>query len=216
MMGSGVSIAESLKAQEEQARDVRLQDVIFQLRCRVEEGIPLYVAMEDHPNVFDETSVRIVEAGEQSGQLPKALSRLARMMEFDLQIRKRLAEATRYPKFVILTLIVAVGLLVSFVIPKFADLFKNSNVQLPIFTKIILNFYSVVGHYWPIFLFLALLFVIFFGILKKNPSVALTLDRWKVRLPLVGGIRLKIELSRVFRILSWRFCWIAASISSTP
>jgi MSHA biogenesis protein MshG len=202
MLSAGISIGESLQSVEEQASNLRLRKCIKQIGKRVQEGIPLHTAMMDHTDIFDETIIRVVEVGEHTGQLDVSLFRLAEMIEFDLSVQQRFKEATRYPKLVVVTLVLAGLLMINVVIPKFARLFTQSNMELPITTKILLGFYSVFNQNWPLLLFLCLMGYVALHFLQKNLLFAEQLESLRHKVPVLGELRLKIELNRIFRILS--------------
>ncbi|MBI1387906.1 MAG: hypothetical protein GC154_05615 [bacterium] len=201
MMGSGVSLVDGLQALEEQADDFRIREVLAQVRSKVEEGVALHTAMRDRPDVFDDLSVHVAEAGEQSGQMDKALGRLAGMIEFDIQIKRRLNEATRYPKIVLCILAGAVCILLSLVVPKFAAMFENARVQLPLVTRVLIFGYRGVLDYWPIAAFVALLAIVGLTLARRRPRYDMMMESFKIRAPITGALQLKIEISRIFRML---------------
>jgi len=202
MLSSGISIVEALQSMEDQTTNIRLQETLSRIRSMVEEGIPLHIAMREQSDIFDEASLRIIEVGEHTGQLDAALSRLSSMLDFDIMIQKRFAEATRYPKIVLITLGAAACLLASVVVPRFASMYTNSSVELPWPTKILLGSYDVVRIYWPLIIALGLLFSVVFMILKRHSTTSMRIEEAVLRFPVWGALRLNIELSRIFRILA--------------
>ncbi len=202
MLDSGLSIVEALQSLEEQKFNLRLKNALTKIRKQVEEGIPLHLAIRDCSDVFDEASIRVVEAGEQTGQLDVALIRLTEMIEFDIEIRKKFKEATRYPKIVVGTLCIAIGILITVVIPRFSTLFTRANIDLPILTKVLLFLQAFLTQNWPLLLFFLLLLYIVHRMIHKDPNASEKYEHWKMKIPLWGGLTIKIELSRIFRILA--------------
>ncbi|RJP35197.1 MAG: type II secretion system F family protein [Candidatus Omnitrophota bacterium] len=200
MLNSGISIVDALKSLEEQRISLRLKEALVKIRENVEQGVPLHLAMRECGDLFDEASIRVVESGEQSGQLDVSLVRLTEMIEFDLEIRKKFKEATRYPKIVIGTLVLAVGILITAVIPRFSNLFDRANIDLPILTKILLNSHTLfIGNWAVLVAFLILLYVLK-HLIQRDKKLSVEYDRWKTKIPFVGGLNIKIEMSRIFKI----------------
>ncbi len=202
MLSSGISIVEALQSIEDQTPNIRLQETLSKIRLMVEEGIPLHIAMREQSDIFDEATLRIIEVGEHIGQLDVSLSRLSAMIEFDIMIQKRFSEATRYPKIVLSTLGAAACLLASVVVPRFANMYTNSSIALPLPTRILLGSYDVVRVYWPLIIAMGLVGFAVFLILKKHPATSRRIEETILRIPVWGALRLHIELSRIFRILS--------------
>ncbi len=202
MMSSGVTFVEALQTIRDQTDDRRLKDVLMDICEKVEKGLQFHVALEDHPTVFDEVTIRLVEAGERSGKMEATLFRIAGMIEFDIKIKQRLRDATRYPKIVIGILFVAVALLVSLVIPKFSEMFIKAEVALPIVTQLLIFGYQSLLNYWPLILFMMLLLYLIYYVLQQDTRFVYMVERLKIRMPYTSSIVLKIELSRVFRMLS--------------
>ena len=104
--------------------------------------------MAEHPLVFPRVVVAVVHVGENTGRLEQSFAQLAQYLEGELDTRKRIKEATRYPIFVSIFLVVAViDSLIFFVIPQFATMFSGFGVELPLVTRALLassSFLSII------------------------------------------------------------------------
>lgn len=200
LISAGLPFMTSFEALIEQTEDKRLKAVITQVRADVERGSAFADALAKHPKVFSKLYVSMIRAGETGGVLDEILARLATLAEHEAETRARIKAATRYPKIVIVAILVAFGILVTFVIPRFAALYANFKVSLPLPTRILIGINDLVHGYWYLILGGALL--LFFGVrwYINTQSGRLQWDGVKIRLPVFGPIFLKTALSRFSRI----------------
>lgn len=172
-----------------------LNDVVEQL----ESGIELSVAMRRHPQIFNNLFVSLVSVGENSGQLDQAFLQLSQYLERDLDTRKRIKSALRYPSFVMIALaaaLVAVNLLV---IPAFADMFAQFDSQLPLPTRILLATSAFFVNYW--FYMLLGTGGVVYGFYRyiQTEEGSRHWGLWKLRLPIVGDIIERASMARYAR-----------------
>ncbi|TAK05995.1 MAG: type II secretion system F family protein [Candidatus Manganitrophaceae bacterium] len=200
LISAGIPFMASFTALEEQTENPKLKKVINQVRREVEGGSTFADALAKHPKVFSALYVSMVKAGETGGVLDEILNRLATLAEHEAETRARIKTATRYPKIVVAALFVAFGILVSFVIPKFAALYANFNAQLPLPTRIMIGINTAVHRYGPAIL--AAIILAFFGFRKyiNTPAGRLWWDGFKLKLPIFGVIFMKTALSRFARV----------------
>jgi type II secretory pathway component PulF len=138
----------------------------------------------------------MVKAGEVGGSLEEVLDRLATLLEFQLKTKETLKSAIRYPIFVVTTLAIAFLVLINFVVPRFAVLFRGAKTELPLPTRMLLIINDIFQHYGIyLVVFIVLAFGAFF-LYKRTAAGTLAIDRLKLRAPLIGPIILKICMSR--------------------
>lgn len=200
LVSAGIPFSASFSALEEQTENPKLRRTISQVRREVEGGSSISDALGKHPKVFTSMYVNMVRAGEAGGVLEEILNRLAMLAEHEADTRARIKAATRYPKIVIVALVVAFGVLVSFVIPKFSALYANFKVGLPLPTRMMLGLNHLIHQYgW---LILALLVSAVFGFRKyiATQRGRLWWDGFKLKVPIFGPIFTKTALSRFARV----------------
>lgn len=200
LISAGIPFMASFTALEEQTESPKLKKVIGQVRREVEGGSTFADALAKHPKVFSPMYVSMVRAGEAGGVLEEILNRLAMLAEHDAETRARIKAATRYPKIVIGALVVAFGILVTFVIPKFAALYANFKAELPLPTRIMIAINTGI-HQYGIFILVATIGA-FLGFRKyiNSPGGRLWWDGFKLKLPIFGVIFTKTALSRFARV----------------
>lgn len=157
--------------------------------------------MQAHPKVFSSLFVAIIHVGENTGQLEEAFLQLANYFDLELETRKRIKTAMRYPSFVMIAIGIAMVILNIMVIPVFAGMFAKFGVELPLAT----------GSCSPPPLLRPLLVAaaghpgghgVWLAPLGRQPQGKLTWHRWQLRLPIVGTIIERSLLARFARSFS--------------
>ncbi len=185
LLRSGIPLVQALELLIEQTEGT-LKNIVIVLRDNLREGRSLADGLQKYPHVFDTIYVQLVRAGEATGRLEVILERLTDFLERTEEIRKKVRGALRYPLFQLgVILLVVVGLL-TFVVPQIATVFEGQNIALPFVTRALLavsNF--ILNHYIALGLIIITL-ILAFRFWKSTPSGAYTLDKIKLRLPLIG------------------------------
>ncbi len=202
LVAAGLPFITSFDALIQQTENKRFKKIITQIRNDVEGGKAFSDALAKHPAVFNELYVNMVKAGEVGGVLDQMLERLASLAEHESEIRARIKAATRYPKIVILALGVAIVILVSFVIPRFAGMYANFKAQLPLPTRILMATSYIGQHYWYWVVGFVILTVWGFKKYVNTPTGRLQWDGFKLKVPVFGEIFLKAALSRFTRVFA--------------
>jgi type II secretory pathway component PulF len=155
LVSSGTPLVQALGAIERQCEDKRWKQVMEALKKRVEEGAQLSDAMRAQPGVFDPLVRSLVCAGETSGQIVKMLDRLAIMTRKQLHLRNSIRGALVYPIVLIGIGVVVMNLMLLFVLPRFAGLFKTLDTALPPTTKMLMAMSDALQNDWWLFLTIA-------------------------------------------------------------
>jgi type II secretory pathway component PulF len=193
---AGIPMISGLRALEEQTSNVKLKAGIKDMVQDIDKGSSLSDALTKQRRLFPELYTSMVKAGEIGGSLEEVLERLATLLEFQLKTKEMLKSAVRYPIFVVTTLVVAFLVLINFVVPRFAVLFRGAKMELPLPTKMLLLLNDIFQNY-SFFLGIIIVFLIgAFFFYKKTAAGTLAIDRLKLRIPLIGPIVLKICMSR--------------------
>ncbi|MBP1734878.1 MAG: type secretion system protein [Deltaproteobacteria bacterium] len=193
---AGIPMISGLRALEEQTSNVKLKAAIKEMVQDIDKGSSLSDALSKQRRLFPELYISMVKAGEIGGSLEEVLERLATLLEFQLKTREMLKAAIRYPIFVVTTLVVAFLVLINFVVPRFAVLFRGAKMELPLPTKMLLFVNDIFQNY-AVYLVLVMFLVIgAFFLYKRTAAGTIAIDGLKLRIPLIGPIVLKICMSR--------------------
>jgi len=193
---AGIPMLSGLRAIEEQTSSVKLKVAIKGMVQDIDKGASLSDALMKQKKLFPDLYTSMVRAGEIGGSLEEVLERLAALLEFQLKTKEMLKSAIRYPVFVVTTLVVAFLVLINFVVPRFAVLFRGAKMDLPLPTRMLLFINDVFqNNAFYLAVFIILLIGAFF-LYKRTNAGTLAIDRLKLRTPLIGPIILKICMSR--------------------
>lgn len=202
LLKAGVPIMRGLAGLQESAINPAFGRILKDLRDSLDGGRELSAAMRRHPAVFSEFYLSMVRVGEMTGRLEEIFLRLFDHLEFDRDMRARVKSAMRYPMFVMIAMVGAMGVINVFVIPQFAKVFASFNAELPLMTRILLGTSTFTLKYWPLMLALIAGAVLAFKLYKATPGGRLMIDRYKLRVPVAGKIMLKGTLARFARSFS--------------
>ncbi len=198
---SGLPLQKSLDLLAHQTRSEALRAAIEAVRDKVRAGALLSEAFEStgrFPKVYCAT----VRAGERSGSLDRVLGQYLAYQKQSRGFRKKFVSALIYPSFLLIFLGGLIGFVIEFIVPRFAELYADMDVQLPALTTFVISFAMQVKHYsW-----LIILVMVGLGFLLKSGSrsarLRLAWERLKFRLPLVGGLLLKFSVAEFARTLA--------------
>src|SRR3954453_21217493 len=210
LIESGMPMLRSLHTLEDQTEDERLRDAITDIRQDVEAGSSLAEAMDRRPQIFDPMFRAMVRSGESSGRLDEALERVAYQLEKLDALRRQIRSAMMYPAFVFTLAIVVLLVVVAFIVPVFAGVFKEiaseppgESARLPMLTRVTMGLSSFITGYWFIWLPGAIGGTIGFFQWKKTDWGRPQWDAIKLKIPVhIGDVIQKSALARWSRTFS--------------
>lgn len=199
---SGVPLIRGLTGLAESTRNPVMRETIEALIDDLESGRELAGAMARHPAVFSPLFVSIVRVGETSGRLEESFERIYRYLEVEKDTMQRIKTAMRYPTIVVIAMVVAIMVLMTFVVPVFANVFERFDAELPLPTQVLIAVSGFFSAYWWALLVLAVLAWIGFRQWTRTEAGAEAWGRRKLGIPIVGSIMMRGTLSRFARALS--------------
>lgn len=199
LMKAGIPIVRAIEGLAQSTSSKRLQKVLGELVGQLENGRSLSVALAEHPKVFSRLMVSIVHVGENTGRLDEAFLQLNYYFEQELETRKQIKQATRYPFFVLIALVVAMFILNLAVIPQFANMFARFNAELPWSTKALLASSAFFVAYWPLIIFAAVGATLGFRSYIKTDKGRVVWGRWRLVFPIIGNVIYRATLGRFAR-----------------
>lgn len=198
---SGTQLVQALGALRRQVRPGPLREVISGVRKSVEEGSPLAEAMAEYPQYFDKVYCSLIAVGESSGDLSAMLDRLARLTQKRLHVRNCIVGALMYPALLVTAATVVLGILLTFVIPRFAMLFKALDVPLPDSTRVLIALSEGLRSYWWALVILVVGGVIALKLWRASPAGKRAMDTIVLKVPRVGSIVRSFATARITRLL---------------
>lgn len=199
MYSAGLPLVRCLESLEEQAGSRTLKSILADVRQHVETGASLKSAFEPYRRVFGDFFLGMVEAGESSGELARALDMSARYLEKRLDMRQKVRGAFVYPIVVGAICSVVVLAVLIFIVPMFAQLYKRLHVELPGATKTLVILSLTLRSWW--WAMLPSVVALVFGVrhLMKRPQMQVRWDRWKLRMPLLGPLNHLVLVGQFIR-----------------
>ncbi len=202
LLGAGMTVLRSLNVLIENTDNERLQQILEEVRDEVQAGGSLWETLGKHPRAFPELYVNMIRAGEASGELEAVTDRLADFLERQQQQRARIRSAMAYPILLITVGSAAVFFLITFLIPRFSQIFEDFGQALPTPTRVLLAVSYFLGHYWWAVLGGLVALVLLVRAYIRTPGGTYLFDSLKLRMPAVGKLTQRLALSRFSRTLA--------------
>ena len=201
LLRAGMQLTAALRTLSKQTQNKYLTSMIEQIYSDIEQSSSLSEAMAKHPKAFSKVYTAIVEAAEESGSLAETLSVLSKQLKSQASVNTQIRAALAYPIFLLIVSAGVVGVLTTFVIPKFIELFVNANQTLPLPTKILVGMIDSLKEFWWIFILAIVGLVCFSLAALTNERIRLSIDGLLLKLPVVGPLNRKLQLARFTRTL---------------
>jgi type IV pilus assembly protein PilC len=206
MMAAGVPLVQSFEIVGRGNANPAMQELILGIKADVEAGNNLADALAKRPLQFDDLYVNLVRAGEHAGILEELMAKIATYKEKTEAIKGRIKKAMFYPAAVMVVAFVVTAILMIFVIPQFAALFKNFGGDLPAMTQFVITLSDAfVQYWWAIFGGVGAGVVALAQLHKRSRAFRDLLDRASLRLPLFGELLTKATIARFARTLGTMF-----------
>ena len=201
LLEAGLTLDQSLKLLIELAEGEALEGLLADLLERIQAGSSLADALAQHPKLFPRVYVSMVRAGETGGALREVLSRLARYLDEAEALREQVKSALIYPVLLLILAAVSIVILLTVVLPQFTPLFENAGAKLPWLTRAVMLVGDGVQRWWWLMLAGGLGATWLARRQLRQPTRRAQVDRWLLRLPLVGELLAKIDTARFARAL---------------
>jgi len=202
LMRAGVPLLSALTGISNSSSNPAMAAAIQEVLRHLESGLDLSTSLGQCDKVFSHFYVNMVRVGETSGTLDAIFLELARYIERDYKTRMQIKRAMRYPGFVMAVIVLAVFAINILVIPTFARVFAQFHAQLPWSTRLLIQVSDFSVQYWPYIV--AAMGAAIFAWLRYigKPKGRLMWDRAKLRLPLIGRLLQRANLSRFSRLFA--------------
>ena len=198
---AGLSLNEALIILGRETENQGFRTALDAIQRDLEGGSSFSDALAKYPRIFPEIYSHSVRAAEEGGFLDTTLTRLATMLDNDLDTRRRVSAAVRYPIFVFIALGIGISIVLTFVIPRFATLFSAFGGDLPLPTRVLIAVGTFMSFAWPFLLggVIALGFAVSWA--AQRPLGRQLWDRMKLQIPVVSPLVLKLTMARLAHIL---------------
>lgn len=202
LLRAGLPLAQSLELLAGQQRDPHFRALLEKVHQQVTTGVSLSDAFLSLGDTFPRLYANSLRAGERSGELENVLGRFIEYQRLMEGVRRKIMSALTYPAVLILLSVGLVMLLVTYVIPKFSDFYLQFSGQLPLPTRFVLvTARTVQGNLLPLIVG-GLLVGYGFRMWSSSPRGRRLVDRWQLRIPVLGGLAHAFAMSQFTRSLA--------------
>lgn len=202
LIGAGLSLERSLMVLSSMATDKKIALTLKSLLSEVREGENLASAMRKSQNSFPKFYISMIKAGEASGTLGVVLERLSGYLARAVEIREKVRSALIYPMILLVMVVVTMVLIITLVLPQFEPIFEQVGDRLPWATEMVMSFGRLVNDNGLICLAILMLLVGGGMALFKNPKSRIRVDQAMLRVPILGNLIMKNEISRFHRMMA--------------
>ncbi len=200
LIGAGLPLSASLHTVAEQTQERGMREVAEEIITAVESGKSLYEAFAAHPKIFNGVYLALIQAGETSGTLDTALSRLADQEEKDAAMMSKIKGALVYPAIIFVVIIAVLAFMMIMVVPQVESLYEDMGEELPAITQMLVNITDFFGAFWW------LIGGVSFGVVaaavyavKNTKAGRYVMDNFKLHAPIFGKMFEKLYVSRFAR-----------------
>ncbi|MEE4623669.1 type II secretion system F family protein [Pseudomonas alliivorans] len=206
MMKAGVPLLQSFDIISEGSENPNMRSLVDSLKQEVSAGNSFATALRQKPEHFDDLFCNLVDAGEQAGALESLLDRVATYKEKTEKLKAKIKKAMTYPAAVLTVAIIVSGILLIKVVPQFQSVFAGFGAELPAFTLMVIALSEVVQTWWLAILALfAGGFFMFKRAYKKSQKFRDAVDRFLLKIPVIGPLIFKSSVARYARTLATTF-----------
>ena len=201
---AGVPLLRAFKGLEQSASHLLLRSTLAEVTTELTNGHSLSAAMQQHPRVFSDLFVSMIHVGENTGRLDQTLLQLANYYQQEMDTRRQIKSAIRYPMFVMIAIGLAMIVLNTQVIPQFAGMFARFGVDLPWPTQVLISTSNLFVYYWPLMVIGIGAMWVGVRLWRKTPQGQQRWDLWRLKIPIIGSIinrALMARFSRTFALM---------------
>lgn len=200
LSSAGVPLLECLVDLRESSNNPYFQKVLGAISAEVEGGKMLSQALAEHPAVFSDVFVSLIDAGERTGQLSVVLGNLFNTIRWQDELMSQTKKLLAYPAFVAVVVLLAVVFLMIYVVPQMVSFLRNMGQELPLNTQILIAMSNAFVSYWWLILGLPVAAVLALAAtIRTNPAARYRFDMFKLNIPVTGPILHKIIMARFAR-----------------
>lgn len=200
LTSAGVPLLECLVDLRESSNNPYFQKVLGAISAEVEGGKMLSQALAEHPAVFSDVFVSLIDAGERTGQLSVVLGNLFNTIRWQDELMSQTKKLLAYPAFVAVVVLLAVVFLMIYVVPQMVSFLRNMGQELPLNTQILIAMSNAFVNYWWLILGLPIAAVLALAAtIRTNPTARYRFDMFKLNIPVTGAILHKIIMARFAR-----------------
>ncbi len=188
MLNAGLTLTDSLEIIKKQIKKASFQKIILEISNDIKGGNSFSSALKKYSQYFPNLYIALVKSGEASGKLAEILLKLSENLEKEREFKGKLKGALIYPVIIILAMIGVMFVMITFVIPRLLNLYKEFNIQLPLTTQILIFISSLSTRFWPVVVGSVFFGAFFLKNYLKTKSGKYYLDNLLLKIPVISNV----------------------------
>ncbi len=202
---AGVPLLDSLADLKDFSENQKIKDIAADIYESVKGGKLLSEAMEKHKKVFDPIMISLVKMGEKTGGLQVAFKNIYENIKWSSEIKRKTIKAIRYPIFSLFIMIIVAAVMLKVVVPKVTGFIMDQGIEVPSYTEALISTSNFFQKYFFKMVIFVISFYIGIKILSKNRVIKFWVDFLKLKIPILGNIIIKIEMSKFTKFFGVTF-----------
>lgn len=202
---AGVPLLDSLADLKDYSENQKIKDMAADIYESVKGGKLLSESMEKFPKIFDPVMVSLIRMGEKTGNLQLAFKNICENLKWSAEIKRKTIKAIRYPIFTLVIMLIVTAIMLKVVVPKVTGFILDQGIEIPSYTKALIATSDFFQKYFFSGLLYAVGIFIVIKILARNKIIKYQLDFLKLKLPVMGTVIQKIDLSKFTKFFGVTF-----------
>lgn len=202
MVSSGVPISKAVKNLSFQVKSQQFKKILNSVYDDLQQGLSLSDGLAKFPNAFNDLFVNMIRVGETGGNLEESLNIIGEQLQKEHELLSRVRGALIYPAVIIFAMIGIGILMLTYVLPKILDVFKDMDVVLPLPTRIIIWISNAFQDHFLIMIVVFLIVAVISRMYLKTETGKKNWSLFLVKMPIIGNITIKVNCARFARIHS--------------
>jgi len=202
MIAAGITLPKALTILSNQMKSKKMKNALLEVENEITKGKSFSDSLAKHPDIFNKFFTSIIKVGEESGTLEEGLKVLTRQMEREHDLRSKVTGAMVYPAVIICAMMGVGVLMLTMVVPKLAETFKDLNTELPATTKFIISLGTFLATKWYVLVLIIIGLVFLMRLISKTKSGKKLFDLISLKIPIISPIIKKTNAAHTVRTLS--------------
>jgi type IV pilus assembly protein PilC len=202
LLKAGMPLVQSLDILRRRVTNPVFKSVLNDVYDRVRAGSSLSESFEAHGKMFPGVYTASLLAGEKSGNLEQVIRRYVAYVKVVESVRRKTISALIYPAVLLALSLIVVSILMLRVVPQFSGYYEQFGSELPLSTRVIVAFSNYATTYFGIFVVVVTATAVAIWLWLKRPGNRELVDRWILRVPMLGGVARKFSTSQASRTLA--------------
>lgn len=202
MISAGLPLTQALEILYQQANNPLFKRVLSDVLGDVQGGKSLSASFKSNADVFDEITINLIAAGEDSGNLETVLQRLAVELEESKKLQDKVKSAMIYPAIICVVIVVVIILLMVVLVPAMSDIYSEFDAELPLVTRMLIGMSEGFLKFWWAIAIFTLSIILGVRFYYQSPDGKKFFHRMMLKLPIFGPLFVKMQLAQFTRILA--------------